>query len=199
MNRSQSLNAPPFFDGSNYVFWKVRMRAFLWAIDKSVWDSVKNGYVRPTIAKSEWDKAGLALTNADSKAINVIFCGVSTDGFHKISHVKTAKKVWTILETTYEGIVCYECNCHGHLKKECPNYLRGKGKVFPTTLSDSKNSNLDTKGECDSDGNYRAFMAITSVDSKDDLSNLVDKLGDNNLQEAYDSLLEDCETQGRVG
>ena len=26
-----------------------------------------------------------------------------------------------------QGIVCFECNGHGHLKKECPNYLRGKG------------------------------------------------------------------------
>ena len=31
---------------------------------------------------------------------------------------------------TLQGIVCYECNSHGHLKKKCPNYLRGKGKVF---------------------------------------------------------------------
>ena len=35
-----------------------------------------------------------------------------------------------------QGIMCYECNGHGHLKKECPNYLRGKDKVFATTLSD---------------------------------------------------------------
>ena len=51
-----------------------------------------------------------------------------------------------------QGIVCYECNGHGHLKKEYPNYLRGKGKVFATTLSDSDSSNLDTEGECDSEG-----------------------------------------------
>ena len=50
--------------------------------------------------------------------------------------------------------MCYECNCHGHFKKECPNYLRGKGKVFATTLSDSDSSNSDTEGECDSEGNY---------------------------------------------
>ena len=56
--------------------------------------------------------------------------------------------------------MCYECNSHGHLKKECPNYLRVKGKVFATTLSDSESSNLNTEGECDSEGNYRAFMAI---------------------------------------
>ena len=79
------------------------MRAFLCAIDESVWDSVENGYVKPTIAKFEWDKVALALTNANSKAINAIFCGVSTNEFHRISHVETAKEVWTILETTYEG------------------------------------------------------------------------------------------------
>ena len=115
--------------------------------------------------------------------------------------------------------MCYECNGHGHLKKECPNYLKGKGKVFATNLSDFESSNSDTEGECDSEGNYRAFMAITSIDSKDDLSNLVDELGDlsegkevedlededicqnegeNNLQEAYDSLLEYCGKYAKV-
>ena len=102
MDRSQLLNAQPFFDGSNYAFWKVRMRAFLCAIDESVWDSIENGYVKPTTAKSEWDKATLA-ANANSKAINTIFCGVSTNEFHKISHVEIAKEAWKILETTYEG------------------------------------------------------------------------------------------------
>ena len=79
------------------------MRAVLCAIDESVWDSVENGYVKPTTTKSEWDKAALALAIANNKVINAIFCGVSTDEFHKISHVGTAKEAWTILETTYEG------------------------------------------------------------------------------------------------
>ena len=85
--------------------------------------------------------------------------------------------------------------------------------MFATTLSDSDSSNSDTDGECDSEGNYRAFMTTASADSKNDLSNLVDELGDLsedeeieesededmcqnegeiNLQEACDSLLEDC-------
>ena len=76
-----------------------------------------------------------------------------------------------------KGIMCYECNGHGHLKKECPNYLRGKGKVFATTLSDSESSNSDAEGECDSEGNYSAFMAITVVNSRDELSDLVEELG----------------------
>ena len=43
------------------------------------------------------------MANANNKAINVIFCDVFTDEFHRISHVETTKEAWTILETTYEG------------------------------------------------------------------------------------------------
>ena len=32
----------------------------------------------------------------------MLFFGVSTDKFHRISHVKTTKEAWTILKTTYE-------------------------------------------------------------------------------------------------
>ena len=58
--------------------------------------------MRPITPKAKWDKAALALANANSKAINAIFCGVSIDKFHKISHVKTVKEAWKILETTYK-------------------------------------------------------------------------------------------------
>ena len=42
-------------------------------------------------------------SNANSKALNAIFCGVSPDEFHQISHITIAKEAWQILETTYEG------------------------------------------------------------------------------------------------
>ena len=92
MDQSQSLNAPSYFDGSNYAFWKVRMRAFLCSIDEAVWDAVEIGWTKPEAAKSTWDKAALAATNANSKALNAIFCGVSPDEFHRISHITVAKE-----------------------------------------------------------------------------------------------------------
>ena len=33
-----------------------------------------------------------------------------------------------------QGVTCFECNGHGHFKRECPNYLRSKGKVYATIL-----------------------------------------------------------------
>ena len=103
MDQSKSLNAPSYFDGSNYAFWKVRMRAFLCSIDKAVWDAIEIGWTKPEVAKSTWDKAALATSNANSKALNAIFCGVSSDKFHRISYIIIAKEAWQILETIYEG------------------------------------------------------------------------------------------------
>jgi len=91
--------------------------------------------------------------------------------------------------------------------------------VFATTLSDSESSNSDAEGECDSEGNYSTFIAITAVDSRDELSELVDELGvhsegeeiddsededvylnegEKNLQDVYDAFLEDCGKYAKV-
>ena len=67
------------------------MRAFLCSIDDTVWDAVEVGWTRREAAKSTWDKATLAAANANSKALNAIFCGVSPTKFHRISHITVAK------------------------------------------------------------------------------------------------------------
>ena len=79
------------------------MHAFLCFINDSVWDAVEIEWTKPKAAKSTWDKAVLAVANANSQALNAIFCGVSPDEFHKISHVTITKEAWEILKTTYEG------------------------------------------------------------------------------------------------
>ena len=55
--------------------------------------------------------------------------------------------------------------------------MRGKGKVYANTLSDTNSSNSDSKESCDGEGNYYAFMAIAPIQSLDDLSLLVEELG----------------------
>ena len=52
------------------------MHSFLCSIDESVWDAVENGWTRPKVAKSTWDKVALTVANANSKVLNAIFCGV---------------------------------------------------------------------------------------------------------------------------
>ena len=79
-----------------------------------------------------------------------------------------------------QDITCYECNEHGHLKDECPTYLKGKGRDLATILSDSNSSNSDFEESCDGEGNYSAFMAI----ALEDLSILMEKLGEHTKVES---------------
>ena len=69
--------------------------------------------------------------------------------------------------------------CHRHLKKECPNYLRGKDKAYAITLSDS-----DSEESCDGEGNYSAFMTIAHIESSEDLNLLIQELGDHSDEES---------------
>ena len=117
-----------------------------------------------------------------------------------------------------EMVTCFECKGHGHVKKECLTYLKAKGKVFTTTLSDSDGSNSDLEESCDREGNYFAFMAIAPVGSSEDLSLLMEELGEHikveskgfgeesddedertkEFQESYNSLLEKTREYARV-
>ena len=118
-----------------------------------------------------------------------------------------------------QGVTCFECNGHGHFKKECPNYLKSKGKVYATTLSESDSSNSDSEESCDKEGNYSAFMTIAHVKSSNELNLLVQELGEYsdeeslgvveesdaeedestaNLQKNYNSLLEKSSEYTRV-
>ena len=70
------------------------MRAFLCPIDEVVSDAVEIGWRKPEAVESTWDKAALEASNANSKALNAIFCGVSSDEFHQISHITDTKEAW---------------------------------------------------------------------------------------------------------
>ena len=83
-----------------------------------------------------------------------------------------------------QGITCFKCNRHKHFKKECPNYLKSKGKVYATTLSDSNSSNSESEESCDGEGNYSAFMIIAHVESSEDLNLLVQELGEHSDEES---------------
>ena len=54
MEHGHSLFIPSHFDGNNYAYWKVRMKAFLKSIDERVWNSVEYGWEKPTTPVSEW-------------------------------------------------------------------------------------------------------------------------------------------------
>ena len=47
MDRGQLLIIPHLFDGTNYAYWKIRMRAFLWSLDEKVWQAIEIDLTKP--------------------------------------------------------------------------------------------------------------------------------------------------------
>ena len=97
--------------------------------------------------------------------------------------------------------------------------MRGKGKVYATTLSDTDSSNSNSEESCDGEGNFFAFMTIAHVESSVDLSALVEELSEHTelesmgiveesndeedertvgLQKTYNSLLEKTDEYAKV-
>ena len=90
MEHNHSLVIPPHFDGNNYAYWKVRMKAFLKSIDERVWLSVENGQERPTTTNGECTTAQKEVASFNSKAMNAIFNAISMEEFKRISNVEIA-------------------------------------------------------------------------------------------------------------
>ena len=57
MDRRQSLIILLLFDGTNYAYWKVRMKAFLLFLDEKVWRAVEIGWTKPKEVVADWDDA----------------------------------------------------------------------------------------------------------------------------------------------
>ena len=104
MDKGQSLIIPHLFDGTNYAYWKVRMRAFLQSLDEKVWQAVEIGWTKLKEEPTDWDDAKMKVANFNSRALNALFSAVTNEEFKKISSTEIAKEAWTILQTTYEGI-----------------------------------------------------------------------------------------------
>ena len=88
MEHDHSLVIPPHFNGNNYIYRKVRMKAFLKSIDERVWNSIEYGWEKPATPISEWSTAQKEATAFNCKAMNVIFNVVSIEEFRKISNIE---------------------------------------------------------------------------------------------------------------
>ena len=108
----QSTNRPPLFNGSNYTYWKARMKIFIQALDYDMWSIIVNGPHTPTKIidgeestkpEKEWDEVDKKLAQLNAKAMNVLYCALDASEFNRISTCASAKEIWDRLEVTHEG------------------------------------------------------------------------------------------------
>jgi len=99
----QSTARPPFFTGSNYIYWATRMRVFMESSGFDIWQSTQTQYVAPTTEVNTWTDAQKTNASNNSKAMNVLYCALDKNEFSRIMMCKTAYDIWHMLQITHEG------------------------------------------------------------------------------------------------
>ncbi|KAL8457445.1 hypothetical protein ACS0TY_035345 [Phlomoides rotata] len=101
---TQSLR-PPILDGSNYPYWKPKMRMYIKSIDERAWRSTLAGWVPPRMTADadnetrvkrelDWTTEENTLASYNSKALNASFTSVDTSMFKIISNCVSSKYAW---------------------------------------------------------------------------------------------------------
>jgi hypothetical protein len=88
---SQALNFVAVFDGTNYGYWKARIRFFLKSID--VWQIVESGWIKSEATAVEpITQKNVQLAN--DKAIHTLCQALSPSEFARISNFESAQEAW---------------------------------------------------------------------------------------------------------
>src|ERR1700733_12847957 len=92
---------PPIFDGTNFVYWKVRVTAYLQSFGTKVWDIIDTGYTFPSVTPTDPAEKKKYETNA--KAVNTLLGCLSQSEFVKVMQFKSKKEIWDKIVLSYEG------------------------------------------------------------------------------------------------
>ena len=74
----QSTKRSSLFNGSNYTYWKARMKIFIQALDYDMWSIIVNGPHTPTKiiegvestkSEKEWDEVDKKMAQLNTKAV----------------------------------------------------------------------------------------------------------------------------------
>ena len=95
-----SSNKVPLFDGTNFSFWKVRMRTYIMSLGANVWVVVETSQVNLVVLASRDDKLAFSF---NAKAMKTIPSGLAEVEFVKVTHLNSAREMWDNLLNSYEG------------------------------------------------------------------------------------------------
>ena len=81
----QSINRPPLFLGTNFSYWKARIKIYIQAVNYHLWRVILKG---PQIllirvnsidipkAEENWDDNDIRMEELNSKAMNILYCAL---------------------------------------------------------------------------------------------------------------------------
>ena len=99
-----AINRAPYFDGSNFSYWKMRMETYIKANDYDSWQVISIGDNVITLnGNSTLTDSEKKIIEKNNKAKNLLMTTIAPSEFYLILSCASAKEIWDILSETYEG------------------------------------------------------------------------------------------------
>ena len=100
---SHGDGSPPIFEGDDFPYWKIRMEAYLEALDVEILRAASQGFLKPRdSAHLQGDEVNYEKWNA--KTGNTIFRCLYKDVFNRVRNNKDALALWSDIYALHEGI-----------------------------------------------------------------------------------------------
>ena len=102
----------PYFDGSDYPYWKLRMQAFLDSDQIDVWDQILVEWTPPTttvgdvttdLERKDWVDAHKKSNGKNQRAMSLLLASLSREECARVQHCTTAHSIWKTLANYHEG------------------------------------------------------------------------------------------------
>ena len=116
----------PSLEVLGYNYWKTRMKAYLLSQGSEIWEITQNAaYVIPDPITTDPQRAQF---NANSKAVNMLFAAVGDAEFQRVSHLSTAREIWTTLAEHHEGTAQVKARLFQTHRREYENFTQRPGE-----------------------------------------------------------------------
>src|SRR5579859_1084269 len=116
------------FDGSDYAYWKTRMRAYLKGKGSEVWAIVvATSYPSTESVQSHHD--------ANNKAMDILLSSLSRTEFARVSDLEVAHKIWSRLQSFYEGTNAVKARLFETYRREYENFVQLPSESVKTLFS----------------------------------------------------------------
>ncbi|KAI5681270.1 hypothetical protein M9H77_02497 [Catharanthus roseus] len=103
-----STNRPTLFNGTNYTFWKSRIKIYICSINFDIWSieekrpfvPQKDGRVKKVEEFYEFDSRKMTL---NFQAMNILSCALDANDYNRVSGCDFVHEMRKLLEVTHEG------------------------------------------------------------------------------------------------
>jgi hypothetical protein len=124
---------PPFFNGTNYLYSKIRLSTLLQSIGYKVWEICLDVAFNATSERVT--PIQVEFHDSNNKAHNALFSCHSQGEFEQVRHLATAHETWSTLKKFHEGNDHVKTRLFETYRREYENFVQLAGEMIDTMFS----------------------------------------------------------------